>query len=128
MYNCYVFFNFLYSVPTSPPEDPHGYAISSSTIILSWEPPPLLETHGIIREYHVNLTEEATELVTTHTSSGTSIEVSLLHPFYIYSWVVAAVTIGKGPYTLPIQVTTLEDGKISKPTCLSNLCHLLSYI
>ena len=87
----------------------------------------MLETHGIIREYHVNLTEEATEVVTTYTSSVTSIEVSLLHPFYIYSWVVAAVTIGEGPYTQPIQVTTLEDGKISKPTCLSNLCHLLSH-
>ena len=100
-----------YIVPTSPPQDPHGYAVSSNIIMLFWDPPPVLETHGVIREYHINLKEEATDTIMTYISSGTFIEVSLLHPFYNYSWVVTAVTIGEGPYTGPSWVTTLEDGK-----------------
>ena len=104
----------FYLVPTSPPQEPHGHAVSSNTIILSWDPPPILERNGIIREYHINLTEEATEIVLTYISLGNSIEVSLLHPFYSYSWIVSAVTIDEGPYTEPSWVTTLEDGKFSE--------------
>ena len=81
--------------------------------MLSWNPPPALERHGIIREYHINLTEEATEVVVTFTTSANYIEVSQLHPFYNYSWVVTAVTIGEGPYTELSLVTTLEDGRFS---------------
>ena len=106
----------LYLVPTSAPQDPRGHAVSSNAIILSWDPPPILERNGIIRDYRINLTEETTEIVMTYISSGNSIEVSLLHPFYNYSWIVSAVTIGEGPYTEPSWVTTLEDGKFSKTT------------
>ena len=78
--------------------------------MLSWDPPPVLVTHGIIREYHINFTEEATDIIMTYISLGTFVEVSQLHPFYNYSWVVTAVTIGEGPFTEPSWVTTLEDG------------------
>ena len=71
----------------------------------------MFERHGIIQEYHINLTEQETETLTTYTSTETSIEISRLHPFYNYTWIVTAVTIGEGPYTASDTVMTLEDGK-----------------
>ena len=44
----------------------------------------------------------------------TFIEISRLHPFYNYTWIVTAVTIGEGPYTASDTVMTHEDGKFSR--------------
>ena len=65
-------------VPTSAPTDTSGRALSSNSIYLSWDLPPPLERHGIIREYHINLTEQETGIFMTYTSSSMSIE-------YLYS-------------------------------------------
>ena len=118
--------SFFLIVPTSAPRHPSGYAISSSSIYLTWDPPPLLERHGIIREYQINLTERETGTLTTYTTSSTFIEVSLLHPFYNYSWVVTAITIGEGPYTASSAVMTLEDGKLRLLANLKHVCPLYS--
>ena len=99
------------SVPTSAPQVPSGVATSSRSIVLSWDPPPVLERHGIIREYQINLTELETGTELTYNSSDTTFEVSLLHPSYTYNWTVAAVTVGVGPYTAESTVVTLPDGK-----------------
>ena len=51
---------------------------------------------------------EPSSFTTTATSSYT---VSALRPFTVYSFGVAAVTIGPGPPTQQIQVETSTDGK-----------------
>ena len=49
------------------------------------------------------------------TTGINAVNVSTLNPFYTYSITVAAVTIGSGPYGLPLSIKTPEDGKdISK--------------
>jgi hypothetical protein len=106
-------------VPTSAPIYQSGVALSSSSIYLSWDPPPQLERHGIIREYKINLTEQETGVLTTYRTSSESIEVSLLHPFYTYTWIVTAVTIGEGPFTATKNVTTLEDVPSGPPLNIS---------
>ena len=73
-----------------------------------------MEINGIIREYHINLTGVETGTLTTYISSTTSIEITQLHPYYTYVWVVTAITIGEGPYTTSNNVTTLQDGKFIK--------------
>ena len=44
-------------------------------------------------------------------STTTSIEITSLHPFYVYEWTVSAFTVGEGPYSSISTVTTPEDGK-----------------
>ena len=44
------------------------------------------------------------------TAVNTSLRVSPLHPFYTYTCIVAAVTVGLGPYSAPVVVQTPEDG------------------
>lgn len=85
--------------------------MSSISIFLFWNPPPVLGTHGIIQEYHINLTEEETGAQYVYTSSNTSLSVSMLHPYYTYQWSVAAATIEIGPYIASSNsITTHQDG------------------
>ena len=45
-------------------------------------------------------------------SATTTIEITSLHPFYIYEWKVSAFTVGEGPYTSVLTISTPEDGKL----------------
>ena len=70
-----------------------------------------MNQNGIIREYKVNVTEVETGRMWQLISITTSINVSSLHPFYLYEWIVSSFTIGDGPYTSVSTVMTPEDGK-----------------
>lgn len=45
------------------------------------------------------------------TSFGTSLTVSSLHPFFTYSFSVAAYTVDLGPFTEPAVLQMPQDGK-----------------
>ena len=97
-------------VPTAVPENVTVENVLSDTILLSWEPPPVEQQNGVLQSYVIGVTEidsgreyNVTSLVTTHA-------VGSLHPYYTYSFRIAAVTIGIGPYSLPVNTTTLEAG------------------
>lgn len=63
--------------------------------------------------------------------SDTTITISGLHPFYHYKCNVSAVTIGAGPYTLPITVQLLQAGMYTriahKPVIPISVRRLLCY-
>ena len=37
--------------------------------------------------------------------------ITFLHPYYNYTCAVAAVTVGSGPYSMPITAATSQDSK-----------------
>lgn len=61
----------------------------------------------------MNVTEVITGQTFVHLTTNTFIEISSLHPDYIYEWVVTAVTVGIGPYTYIVSIRTPEDGECS---------------
>ena len=81
-----------------------------TTLALSWQRPALDSQNGIIIHYSVNITEMETGRLLSYTAVNTSFRVSPLHPFYTYTCIVAAVTVGLGPYSAPVVVQTPEDG------------------
>ena len=85
-------------------------AINSTTLLVSWMPPPFEHQNGIIREYRVNITEIETGVVYRLVTAATSLTVLLLHPFYTYDCIVAAFTIAEGPYSVEVNITMPEDG------------------
>ena len=89
----------------------NGTVVSSTSIILTWLPPPETSWNGIIREYKINITEvdTGTELVLYSTTS--SLTVSSLHPFYTYMCRVSTSTVEYGPYSESFLITTFEDGE-----------------
>lgn len=103
-----------HSVPSLPPRNVQGSVASSTNILLTWEAPVSSGQNGIIQHYVVRVTEVETMREFLLTSVTTSISAVDLHPYYTYSFTVAAVTIGQGPSTPALSLQTLEDGEQHK--------------
>lgn len=84
--------------------------MSSTSINLTWSLPPASDINGVITAYHILITEVITERVFNFTSTTTSLLAVGLHPYYTYECIVSAFTIGNGPYSQVINITTPEDG------------------
>ncbi|XP_019848636.1 PREDICTED: phosphatidylinositol phosphatase PTPRQ-like [Amphimedon queenslandica] len=108
-------------VPTQSPVNFVGSVLSSSSVSLSWNPPPAESQNGIIISYHINLTTLATGSVSLYTSYDTALQVKGLVPYTTYTCLIAAETsIGRGPYTTIISFTTMEDAPTSSPVISSH--------
>ena len=86
--------------------------LSSTSFILNWEQPLQEERSGDIVGYTINVTNLNTELIQQFLVGLISnYTVSNLKPFTIYvSTISARTSIGLGPYSALVYVTTLEDG------------------
>ena len=98
-------------MPTSAPLNPMGVAVNSRTILLSWEPPPADQHHGVLRHYTIRVIEMETGQVRRYNSTTTSLQVPLLHPHYTYEWNVSAYTVGEGSHTNLSSVRTPQDSE-----------------
>ncbi|XP_019857190.1 PREDICTED: uncharacterized protein LOC100638611 isoform X13 [Amphimedon queenslandica] len=105
----YVFVNTEEDVPTAAPLSVLPIAIDSTMISISWSPPNINTTNGVIRYYKVSIINIATGSEQTLTTANSHLTILMLTPFTAYSVRVAAFTIGTGPYSRPINVTTAED-------------------
>ena len=103
--------NFQYTAPSSPPQNVQGTVASSTSIELIWEPPLASNQNGIIQHYLISVTEFETMRSFQLMSTTTTISATGLHPYYTYSFTIAAVTVGEGPHTQALTLQTLEDGK-----------------
>ena len=97
------------SAPSSPPEQFTATALSSSAILLQWNPLSIDSTNGIIQQYVVTLLEQETGNVTQITTINTSFNMTNLHPYYTYECSVSAVTVASGPLTM-VTIQMPEDG------------------
>ena len=101
----------LFQAPASPPQDLVAAPINSRSVYLSWSPPPREHHNGMIRQFWINVTEVDTGRRYQMTSFGTSLTISSLHPFYTYTFSVAAYTVGLGPFSEPVNQLMPQDGK-----------------
>ena len=85
---------------------------------MSWEEPAEELHNGIIRQYHINISEVDTGQQMQLVSTTPSISIASLHPHYTYEWSVAAFTVREGPFSEPQTISTPEDGMCAK-RCLS---------
>ncbi len=95
--------------PTGPPSRPHIVSFSSSIVALSWLPPALEETNGVIRSYTISVHENETNSDFEISARFTHKIVESLHPFYTYSFKVRAETVGPGPYSAETSRIQLEE-------------------
>lgn len=116
----YVHMSCLLLVPTGAPLEVEATSLSSTHLELQWLPPVPENQNGVITAYYINITELNTGTAFTFAVSGTTLffSSSTFHPYYKYSCLIAAVTVGAGP-AAHIEVTTREDG--NNFTCLVNL-------
>ena len=92
--------------------------ITSSTVNMSWDPPPSEHTNGVILYNTIRLTDLQNEVVQNITTSSNWVLVTDLHPYYNYSFQLAAVTVSQGPFSDAQIFTTPEDGEhVCNNTC-----------
>lgn len=86
-------------------------APTAYSIHISWSPPLINETNGIVEYYVVNMTASETAAEYQFKASSTNITVNDLHPYYTYHIIVSAFTVSLGPFSASESVTTLQDGR-----------------
>ena len=102
---------FSFSAPSGPPTNVTVEALSSSSVRMVWSAPDPENQNGIIRHYLVvvrGLQDGGDRLM--FSVVGNELIVSFLRPFSDYECSVAAVTVERGPYSLPVSTQTLQDG------------------
>ena len=102
----------LHVAPDAPPQSVSGYAINATSIFLGWEPPPNDTHNGIIRSYQINCTEIDSGSLLDVSSIETEVIITELHPAYMYSCRVSAVTVEIGVFSGNTTVTTEEAGVV----------------
>ena len=103
---------FCFTVPSSPAQNVLAYNTTSTSIHLSWDPPPDDQINGIILHYTVRVVPQHGGTVVYLNSTVTNIVVASLTPYTVYTYSVAAVTsVGSGPFSSAIMVQTNEAGK-----------------
>ena len=115
----------LISLCTAPDAPPMNVRVDHSSIsyngfTLQWSPPEPEYQNGIVDYYLITVIEVETGAVTNYTSSSTTYYISSLHPAYTYHCTVAAYTVGLGPFSTYIAVTTAEHSEWE-------LCIILQY-
>ena len=109
-------------MPYGPPQDFNVTASSPDMLMLEWAPPTSQDINGVIQHYNVTVRENSTgNAFSSILTTSLSVDIHGLHPFYIYTCKVFAVTIGPGPSsTLIIQMP--ED---SEHITVVSVCYML---
>lgn len=103
----------MYIVPTGPPQNVTARIVNPTTLALSWLPPLPERRNGLVQRYIISITELETRTTQLYNSTEANIVISGQHPFYRYSYIIAAETIGRGPYSVASMVHMPEAGTIS---------------
>ncbi len=97
------------AAPSAPPTNIEAVKTTSTSFLLQWNSPPLDGRNGNIRRYILVVTEQSSDKVIDISTQNTEQLFESLHPYYNYTFSVAAVTISAGVFSKQQTVTTLED-------------------
>lgn len=110
-------FIYLSPAPSAPPQEVECVSTSSTTIRVSWVPPPAQSRNGVITQYSIAYQAVEGDDNTKHVVDGigrehSSWEIKDLEKWTEYKvWVRAHTDVGPGPESIPVHVRTDEDGR-----------------
>jgi Down syndrome cell adhesion molecule-like protein 1 len=104
-----------------PPDDLRCAALTSTSLQVSWQPPPLNHQNGLLQGYKVSFEPMADENISdnddmdTRKTTALTTVLTTLKKFSNYSIQVLAYTrMGDGVISQPIFCHTEEDGKTTE--------------
>ena len=103
------------TVPSSPPQNIMVTSVNPASLMVSWDPPPMIDHNGPIT-YMIQYTRVgSSDMMSVNVNSGTTHAISGLVAFVDYSVTVAAVNVnGTGPFSNPPVVgRSGEDSKLT---------------
>ena len=100
--------NLVIVAPSEAPESLSVVYITSTTVTLTWDPPPHDSHNGVIREYTVRITGSDNQLL--YNATKNSITIPELLPYTDYEISVSAYTVANGPFSSYLYVTSNEAG------------------
>ena len=104
------------SEPSSAPTNLQALSLTSTQIQVTWDPPSAIDQNGPITQYQIVLSPSST----TYATSQTIHTINALHPYTRYSVQVRAEnSVGAGPYTSSVTVTTRQAMPSAPPTHLT---------
>uniref|UniRef100_A0A669PFT8 Receptor-type tyrosine-protein phosphatase F n=1 Tax=Phasianus colchicus TaxID=9054 RepID=A0A669PFT8_PHACC len=109
------------STPSAPPQEVECVSTSSTTIRVSWVPPPVQSRNGVITQYSIAYQAVEGDDSTKHVVDGigrehSSWEIKDLEKWTEYKvWVRAHTDVGPGPESIPVHVRTDEDVPSAPP-------------
>ena len=106
----YIFYLPIFAAPSGPPLNVALTDITSTSMILSWDPP--VEPNGKIVGYEVIYYEKDNQVKKTANVPGQRYIIEKLKPFRIYGISVACISSGGiGRYSVAIENQTLPGGE-----------------
>ncbi|KAG8522153.1 Receptor-type tyrosine-protein phosphatase delta [Galemys pyrenaicus] len=105
----------MQSKPSAPPQDISCSSPSSTSILVSWQPPPVEKQNGIITEYSIKYTAVDGEDDKTHKILGIPSDTTKYLLEQLEKWteyritVTAHTDVGPGPESLSVLIRTDED-------------------
>ena len=97
-------------VPSVPPQNVTTNVISSTAIMIIWNPPTVIYQNGFINYYQLiitNLNGFNSTATTPHTNyTAMDLQINTLYNFEV----AAATAIGLGPFSDPVSNQTFEGG------------------
>ena len=99
--------------PSSAPLNLSGFVLSSRLVLLSWDPPPVMDHNGRISGYTVVTLSSDDGESFYNISMSTNMTINSLSPYTTYAFSVAASTAaGTGPFSAKIFVQTQQEGMV----------------
>ena len=118
----------MYPVPTSPPLNLSLVASTSTSVTLSWAPPPTPNQNGVITGYTIQVFSSQQVLLRVINASSNGSMVEALRSDTTYLFRVAAMTaVGRGPYSGYFVTMTALSGLLSHLVMLEMLMVFLSH-
>ena len=111
-YACSMYYAIVYcAVPTSAPQNLSSSAISSSSFMLKWNEPPDEHQNGHITGYDVRVIaqEGRSSFMKLSTENSEILVFSVEESTTYFVSVAAKTSVGVGPYSEPISITTKKD-------------------
>lgn len=82
--------------------------MNATSTLVTWRPPLAKHQNGVIKEYHVELTQVNSTTLFQYTTQEPYLLIDSLEPGIIYICTVAAFTVGRGPSSEAITIASAD--------------------
>lgn len=109
----------FFSAPSGPPQNLSLIASGSRSLVLTWAVPLPQQVNGIVVDYTINITSSLGTNTISVGSNITTYTVGSLRPYVAYTCIIAAHTsVGRGPFSVGVTLTTPEGAPEAPPTSI----------